>query len=126
MFCTGCMYSWIPCTFLSSFGSSLRITSAALRSRWSSGFRLIDIRPLLVVVFVPSAPMNDDRLSTAGSCRITFASSCCFSAMPFDPIVCGACEMPWITPVSCTGKNPLGIMMYRKTVSSSVPPPPAA
>ena len=23
----------------------------------------------------------------------------------------GACEMPWITPVSCTGKNPLGMMM---------------
>ena len=121
MFCTGCMNSWIPSTFLSSSGSSLRITSAALRSRWSSGFKLIDSLPLLVVVFVPSAPMNDDRLSTAGSAKITSASSCCFSAIAFDPIVCGACEIPWITPVSCTGKNPLGISMYRKTVSRSVP-----
>jgi hypothetical protein len=22
-----------------------------------------------------------------------------------------ACEMPWMTPVSCTGKNPLGTMI---------------
>ena len=98
-------------SILSRFGSSRRITSAALRSRWFSGFRLIDILPLLVVVLVPSAPMNDETLSTAGSCRMTFASSCCFSAMPFEPIVCGACEMPWITPVSCTGKNPLGMTL---------------
>ena len=28
------------------------------------------MRPLLSVVFVPSMPMNDDRLSTAGSFRI--------------------------------------------------------
>jgi hypothetical protein len=23
--------------------------------------------------------------------------------------ICGASEMPWITPVSCTGKKPLGM-----------------
>ena len=28
--------------------------------------------------------------------------------------------MPWINPVSCTGKNPFGITTYRKTVSASV------
>ena len=99
---------------------SLRITSDALSLRWSSGFRLIDMRPLLVVVFVPSAPINDERLSTAGSSRITFASSCCFTAMAFELIVAGACDMPWMTPVSCTGKKPFGIMTYRKIVSSSV------
>jgi hypothetical protein len=31
--------------------------------------------------------------------------------MAFEPIAGGACEMPWMTPVSCTGKNPLGMMM---------------
>jgi hypothetical protein len=78
--------------------------------RWSSGLRLIDMRPLLSVVLVPSAPMNDERLSTAGSARMTLASSCCFSAMAWNDGR-GACEMPWMTPVSCTGKKPLGMMM---------------
>ena len=32
------------------------------------------MRPLLGVVLVPSTPMNDDRLSTAGSFRMTSAS----------------------------------------------------
>ncbi len=66
------------------------------------------MRPLLSVVLVPSTPMNDDRLSTAGSFRITSASFCCRSAMAGNEIDCDASEMPWITPVSCTGKKPLG------------------
>ena len=45
----------------------------ALRS--FKGFRLIWMRPLFIVVLVPSIPMNDDRLSTAGSFRITLASA---------------------------------------------------
>ena len=32
------------------------------------------MRPLFGVVLVPSIPMNDDRLSTSGSFRITCAS----------------------------------------------------
>ena len=53
--------------------------ACASASRSSSGFRLIWMRPLFSVVFVPSTPMNDERLSTAGSCRITCASACCRS-----------------------------------------------
>jgi hypothetical protein len=34
------------------------------------------MRPLLIVVLVPSMPMNDDRLSTAGSFRMTAPSAC--------------------------------------------------
>ena len=79
--------------------------------RCASGLRLIDMRPLLMVVLVPSAPMNDDRLSTAGSASMTRASCCCFAAMALELMVGGACEMPWMTPVSCTGKKPLGITM---------------
>ena len=41
------------------------------------------------------------------------ASSCCRVAIAGNEIVCGASEMPRITPVSCTGKNPLGTMMYK-------------
>ena len=67
------------------------------------------MRPLLTVVLVPSTPMNDERLSTAGSFRITSASACCRSAIDSNDTVCGASEMPRITPVSWTGKKPLGI-----------------
>ena len=28
-----------------------------------------------------------------------------------NEIDCGASEMPWMSPVSCTGKKPLGMMM---------------
>src|SRR5712664_1010790 len=66
----------MPCTCCRLL-FSLRITSAALRPRWLSAFRLIDMRPLLRVVFVPSAPINDAMLSTAGSWRMIFASCCC-------------------------------------------------
>ena len=63
--------------------------------------------------------MKDDRLSTAGSRRITSASACWRSAMAGNETVCGASEIPWITPVSCTGKKPLGTTKYSTTVSSS-------
>ncbi len=83
--------------------------SLALAFRSSRGFRLIWIRPLFIVVFVPSIPMNEERLSTAGSFRRTRASACCRSAMAGNEMACEASEMPRITPVSWTGKNPFGI-----------------
>ncbi len=64
--------------------------------RSSSGLSVIWMRPLFMVVFTPSAPMKEVRFSTAGSCRITFASSCCRSDMAVNEIVSGACEMPRI------------------------------
>ena len=69
------------------------------------------MRPLFSVVLMPSTPMNDDRLSTAGSSSTTRASACWRSAIAANEIDCGASEMPWITPVSCTGKKPLGTKM---------------
>ena len=66
------------------------------------------MRPLFGVMLVPSTPMNDDRLATSGSFRITRASACWRSAMAANETSCGASEMPRITPVSCTGKKPLG------------------
>ena len=60
------------------------------------------------VRFVPSMPTNDERLSTAGSARITRASACCRSAIAANETDGGACEMPSSTPVSWTGKNPFG------------------
>ena len=74
------MNSVMPATLASS-GCKRRITSLALILRSSSGFRLIWMRPLFSVVLVPSMPMNEDRLSTAGSFRIILASACCCRAI---------------------------------------------
>ena len=117
--CTGCMNSVIPSTF-ASLAWSRRITSPASILRCSIGTRLIWMRPLLRVVLVPSTPMNDERLSTAGSCKISRANSCCLADMELKEIVSGASEMPRITPVSCTGKKPLGTMTYSQIVATSV------
>jgi hypothetical protein len=75
---------------------------------------------VLSVALLPSTPMYDDRLSTAGSCRITRASACWRSAIAPNEIVGGASEMPWIAPVSCTGKKPLGTTAYSTIVSASI------
>ena len=64
--------------------------------------------------------MNEDSDATAGSCRIRRASACWRTAISAKETDCGPSEMPWITPVSCTGKNPFGTMMYRITVNTSV------
>ena len=76
------------------------MTSVALMRRWSSGLRLMRMRPLLSVVLMPSTPMKDDKLFTAGSFKITRASACCFSAIAPKEMLCAASEIPWITPVS--------------------------
>ena len=70
------------------------------------------MRPLFSVVLVPSMPMNDDRLSTAGSLQDDLRRAPA-AARPSRRTrsFCGASEMPRITPVSCTGKKPLGTTM---------------
>ena len=40
------------------------------------GLQVMRILPLLRVVFVPSIPMKEDRLSTAGSWRTAAARAC--------------------------------------------------
>ena len=69
----------MPGMFATSFCSA-RITSLDVLLRSSRGFRLISMRPLFSVMFVPSTPMNDVRLSTSGFFRICAASACCCSA----------------------------------------------
>ena len=78
------------------------------------------MRPLLSVVLVPSTPMNEDRLSTAGFSRIFAFKSCCSSTILVNEASCSASDTPWISPVSCTGKKPLGTTMKRMIVSASV------
>src|SRR5438552_14200633 len=47
-------------------------------------------------------PMNDDKLSTAGSFRPPSTNFCCFSTIAREEMVCGAWEIAWMIPVSCT------------------------
>ncbi len=74
------MYSVMPGTpAVSAFRR--RITSSAVAVRSLRGFRLIRNRPLFSVTLLPSTPMKDDRLVTAGSSRMAAASACWRSAM---------------------------------------------
>ena len=66
------------------------------------------MRPLFSVMLTPSTPMNDDRLVDRRVLAAPAASACWRSAIAAKETFCGASEMPWITPVSCTGKNPFG------------------
>ena len=61
-------------------------------------------------MLLPSTPMNEDRLTTSGSSRIARAKSCWCDDIAASEVSSAATEMPWITPVSCTGNSPLGII----------------
>ncbi len=86
-----------------------RAITVATLSRVPKGFNAINTRPALSVMLAPSTPMKDDTLSTAGSSRSTCASSRLRSDIDRNDAVCGPSEMPWMRPVSCSGKKPLGI-----------------
>ena len=64
--------------------------------------------------------MNELRLATSGSARITRASACWWRDIAASEVSWAATEMPWMTPVSCTGKKPLGMTTARTTVVASV------
>ncbi|CFN16862.1 Uncharacterised protein [Bordetella pertussis] len=79
------------------------------------------MRPLFSVGLLPSTPMNEDTAATSGSCTMMRAASCWRCDMAANEMVCGACVMAWISPLSCCGKKPLGTTMYSSTVSAKVP-----
>ena len=67
------------------------------------------MRPLFSVVLVPSAPMNDEMLSTAGSASkhlhqfLLLLASSMRTRWTAD-----ACEMPWMMPGVLRGEKALG------------------
>ncbi|GCE79714.1 hypothetical protein MSKU3_1189 [Komagataeibacter oboediens] len=97
-------------------------TSCAVEVRLSTGLRLIRKRPWFSVTFCPSTPTKEDRLATSASCRIRSASSCWWRFIAVNDVDCAMTEIPWITPVSCTGKNPLGMTTASTPVSTRVTP----
>ena len=87
----------------------------ALRSRSPSGFRLMEIRPLFSVVLVPSAPMNEERLSTAGIFENDVKKRCCFCVMAANEITFfGAWEFLQSHTCILRGKYLSGMTMYRR------------
>ena len=78
--CNGCKKHWIPFT-CATCGCNRCMMARASSVRWSRSFKLIWMRPLFSVVFVPSTPMNDDTLSTSGSFKMISASCSCRCAI---------------------------------------------
>ena len=58
---------------------------------------------------MPSTPMKDEMLATAGSSSSASASSRWRSPIAPKEIDCGASVMPCSAPVSCIGKKPFGM-----------------
>jgi hypothetical protein len=95
---------------LSSF-LSRRMTSEALMWRSSSAFRLIDILPLLSRGVGAIGADEGGEAFDGGILQNDFGELLLFRRHGLEEMVGGAWEMPWMTPVSWTGKNPLGMMM---------------
>ena len=77
-------------------------------------------RPVLGVALMLPAPTKDATPATAGSRRAISASWVCSTAMRGMEVLCAASVTAMITPVSCCGRNPLGITTYSTTVPTSV------
>ena len=110
--CTG--WNQTPIVRRSASGrSAIRRRSRSMMASTSSArsscdFRFSSMRPVLSAVLLPSTPMNDDRLATSGSSSSWRATASCCFFMASNEMVPGACVTTWMTPLSCTGKKPLG------------------
>ena len=119
--CTGCTKMRMPLTWsLSRVRRSTTTGSAA--SRWSLGTNCKVMRPVLRLVLVPSTPMNEVRLCTAGSRSNTSARACWRCAMASNEVDWVASVMTCKLPVSCKGKKPLGTHRYKATVLAKLKP----
>ena len=100
-----------PRLSLASAAAGEMIWSAvALRS--ARGFKVMYMRPLLSAE-PPLAPIDIATLATSGSACTIAPNCCCSSDIASNDTSCAASEMPVMRPVSCCGKNPLGITMKR-------------
>ena len=59
-------------------------------------------------------------LATSGSLRIASANACCRRAIALKDMSWAAVVMPWIAPVSWSGKKPFGISIYCRQVAARV------
>ena len=106
---------------LSARSMRRRAMTGARWSRSSSGLRSMVRREVARLGLMPSTPTKNATRATAGSASSTSESSFCRRAMAAKDVSCGNSAMPWMTPVSCVGKKPLGTRAYMATLSSRVP-----
>ncbi|CAM3583376.1 hypothetical protein DETS111669_16960 [Delftia tsuruhatensis] len=116
--CTGWAYRRMP--GICSASSDRRRSTAGTPSRWPWGLRSISSRPVFSVVLLPSTPMKDEMLCTAGSLSSSSARACWRSAMAANEMDWSASVVAWMVPVSWSGKKPLGTAKYSSTVTASV------
>ncbi len=67
------------------------------------------IRPLLAVWPEVPAPTDDTTVATFGFSSTTLFAACCRTAIWSNDTSCAASVIPMMMPVSCVGKNPLGM-----------------
>lgn len=77
------------------------------RSPW--GLRAIQKRPLAMVWLLPETPTKWENVCTAGSAATMSARALCLATMSGNDTSAAASLVPSTRPVSCTGKNPLGM-----------------
>ena len=96
------------------------MTSPASEVRSERDLSSIETRPLLLVGLVPSAPIDEATEATSGSETIASSAARCRVDIRWKEASAGATEKPTTRPVSCKGKNPLGIASARRAVTMSV------
>src|SRR5439155_11032 len=75
---------------------------------------------LLVVPRPPPPPVKAVAVATAGSVRTISTKRTIFSRMAWNDTSCAATRTPAIRPLSCCGKNPLGITTKSQTFTANV------
>ena len=116
--CTGWKNAVMP--GMPAIACCSRAITTAAESRWRTGFSAIDSRPVLGVALIVPAPTNETTPVTAGSRRTISATCVCSVARRGIDTLCPASVTAMISPVSCCGRNPLGTIMYRPMVPTSV------
>ena len=89
---------------------SLAMTCGAPAARSSRGFSTIVSRPVLAVRLEGPTPITDAMADTSGSRCMVSATRVCNSRIRSNDTLGSAWVTAVISPVSCTGRKPLGTM----------------
>ncbi len=89
---------------------SRAITWLAVSVRSLQGLSWMYIRPLFCVCPPDPAPTDEVSAATAGSSSTSWFTCFCRRDIASNETSCAASVMAMMMPVSCGGKNPLGMM----------------
>ena len=68
-------------------------------------------RPAFGVALIGVTPMTETTPVTSGSLRIAFSTVACSRFISVNEMSCPPSMTAKMRPVSCSGRNPLGMMM---------------